>query len=412
MRCSYLAVWTVVVFAVAASSGQDRGVVPAVALKPIPESSAGTRDLTKLSPQDRQFYLSAKSGMEWLARMNKTDGRFLPGFLPALRVPVEGDHFLNQAGAAFALARAASFFQDDRAAALAKQALLTLLLETAVDAKSKTRFTAAPDAFVNRLQSAGMLLMAIHELPNPAADLLENADQLAHYLQLQVQANGSFVVDAEEEGTKGVIMQCCTGPALHGLILSQARQPAAWKVDALRKACTYHHAWWRQNKNMAMIPEHTAAYAEAYLTTKERPFADAVFEMNDWLCGLQYTSVDPRRSHWAGGFPLSSEGKGSVAAPDITSANAATSLAEACRVARAAGDAARLARYRTALGNCLVFVVGLQYTEANTPHFTEWYRQNFLLGGFHLSHQEGNLRIEYAQQAVAALVQCLRFGAE
>jgi hypothetical protein len=383
-----------------------------VALKSIPESSPATRDLTKLSPQDRHFYLSAKSGMEWLARMNKTDGRFFPGFIPALRVPVEGDSYLHQAGAAFALARAASFFQDDRAAALAKQALLTLLLETTVDAKSQVRFTAAPEPFVNRLQSAGTLLLAIHELPSPAADLLGHAEQFAQYLRLQQQADGSFVLNVEDEQAKSAIVQYCSGPALHGLIRSQARQPAAWKLDGLRKACAYYRAYWQYNKNIAMIPEHSAAYAEAYLATKERPFADAVLEMNDWLCGLQYTSVDPRRSHWAGGFPLSSDAKGGASAPDISTAAAALSLAEACRVARFAGDAARLARYRGALENALLFVTNLQYTEANTPHFAEWYRQNFLLGSFHLSQQDGNVRIEYAQQATAALVQYLRFTAE
>jgi hypothetical protein len=390
-------------------SGQERTVVPAVAVKPVRESSAESRDLTKLTPQQRHFYLSAKGGMEWLLRVNRADGRFLPGFIPALRTPLDSDNYLHQAGATLALARAATFFHDDRAAAVAKQALLTLLLETAVDPKTQARHTAAPEAFLNRLSTAGYLTLAIHELPNPANDLLQHADQLTHYLRLQQQPDGSFACAADDPKARAGIIQTCSGPALHALMRSHALRPAAWKVDSVKKATTHYHAWWKQNKNLTMVPDHTAANAEAFLATKEQAFADRVFEMNDWLCGVQIANVDHRRAHWAGGFPPTGEGS---AAPDIRSATAAASLVEACRVARAAGDAARLNRYRAALEGCLLFVTTLQYTEANTQHFADAYRHAYLVGGFHHSHQDGNLRIDSAQHALAALVHYCKHVAE
>ena len=414
MRCKrlMLAIAATLLIAGLRLTGQERPVIPAIAIKPTQEPSAGTRDLTRFTPPQRHLYLSAKSAMEWLQRVNKTDGRFLPGFVPALRAPLTSDNYLHQAGAAGALARAARFYQDERGAAVAKQALLTLLLETNVDDKTHTRFTAAPEAFVNRLASAGLLSWAIHELPSPAKDLSQHADQLTNYLRTQQQADGSFALAAEDPLAKAEIIQHCTGPALCGIARSQALQPAPWKLDALRKACAYYHPWWQKNKNLPMIPTHTAAYAEAYLATKEPGFAVAVFEMNDWLCALQYTNVDPRRTHWAGGFQPWQDGKALPLPPDILSATAAASLVEACRVAKHAGDAARLQRYRTALDNCLHFVTTLQYAEGNTQHFADWYRHSFLVGGFHLSHQDGNLRIDYTQHALAALVQHLQYVAD
>ncbi len=412
MRRNFLSLAVVFCTALAGSwlTGQEQSVVPAVLIKPVTEPSAGARDVAKLAPGQRHLYLSAKSGMEWLERVNKADGRFLSGFIPALRTPLESDNYLHQAGAAFALARAAAFFQDARGAAIAKQAILTLLLETTTDRSA--RFTAAPEAFLNRLAAAGTLTLAICELPNPAADLLQSADELTNYLRAHLQTDGSFASAVEDKNARAEIIQHCTGAALHGLMRSHAQKPAPWKLDALRKACAYYHAWWKQNKNLPMIPEHTAAYAEAFLATKEPSFAECVFEMNDWLCGLQYANMDARRAHWAGGFSGSNDGKTQPAAPDIHSAAAAASLAEACRVARAAGDAQRLQRYRTALENCLLFVTTLQYAESNTQHFADWYRQNVLVGGFHLSHQDGNLRIDYTQHAIAALVQHLKYVAE
>jgi vacuolar-type H+-ATPase subunit E/Vma4 len=44
----------------------------------------------------------------------------------------------------------------------------------------------------------------------------------------------------------------------------------------------------------------------------------------------------------------------------------------------------------------------LQYTDANTQHFEEWYRPR-LVGGFHASTQDGNLRVDYTQHALSAL---------
>lgn len=377
--------------------------------KVLPKSSLKSRDLSKLTVQQRLFYLSGQRCTEWLQRANRPDGRFVHGFVPALRVPTEGDDFLHQAGAAFALARAARFYGDDRSSAIARQALLTLLLETTTDGKNKDiRFTAAHPRQVNRLAAAALLILAIHELPSPADDLLGRADQLGNYLRGQINKDGSlrWLDDEDAAAAPSEGVRVYPGPALCAIVHSQVLRPASWKNAALRQACKHYHEWWRTNKNLDMLCWHTAAYAEAFVHSKEQLFADAVFEMNDWLCGLQYQQ-DPRRPHWFGGFMGWHEGKASNEPPNIKSAQAAESLAEACRVAKEAGDVQRHQRYRRALENCLQFLTSLQYTEASAQHFAEWYRPA-LVGAFHASHQDGNLRLDYAQHALNAFVQYLR----
>jgi hypothetical protein len=133
--------------------------------------------------------------------------------------------------------------------------------------------------------------------------------------------------------------------------------------------------------------------------------------MNDWLCSLQYVQLDPRQPLWFGGFMGWLDGKPAPVEPQAGSAAYAESLADACRVARKSGDLARYQRYREALERCLQFVATLQYTDASTQHFMNWYRPR-LVGGFHASHQDGNLRIDYAQHAVCALVQYLEYVAD
>lgn len=374
-----------------------------------------SRDLAKLSVHQRNVYLGAQRATEWLHKANKPDGRFVCGFVPALRVPLEGDDLKQQAGAGYALAKAARFFDDDRAAAIAKQAALTLLLDTTTDPKEKhLRYTAAPTHLLNRTAATALLVLAVNELPSPAKDLVEQTDQMTDYLRTRLAADGAVQLSEPAPGTdddKDHDVQHYSGYVLYAVARTHEYRPAAWKLEALRKACPYYHRYWTHNKNVAMVPWHSAAYAEAYRHTREKAFADCVYAMNDWLCDLQYTKAEALRGHWLGGFMTWRKDKAVSLPPDARGAEAAFSLAQACRVARLAGDLPRLARYQKALEASLQFLGTLQYTDANAQHFVEWFRPA-IVGGFHASHHDGNLRIEYTQNALLAQLEYLAHQVE
>jgi len=252
-----------------------------------------------------------------------------------------------------------------------------------------------------------LLAAAIYELPDPGKDLAADADRLCNYIRGMQQSDGSLkwadMATAENAPFFADGTSLFTGPALFAVARSHRLHPADWKIDLVRKGRSYYMAWWRAHKNPVFVAWHSAAYAEAYLSTKEQAFADAVTELNDWLCTMQYQEVDPRRPLWKGGFMAWQDGKTANTPPTIQTAVFAGSLADAFRVARQAADVARLARYREAADNALQFVTTLQYTEVNTRHFATWYKEEVLLGGFHASHQDGNLRLDYVHHAVAAL---------
>jgi hypothetical protein len=372
------------------------------------------RDLARLSPLQRQMYLSAQSGADWLRRANRADGRFLAGYVPALKTPLEGDHYLRQAAAAFALARAAAFLGDQRLTAIARQAVLTLLLDTATDAtEPQVRHTALPSVVVNRLASAGLLVLAINELPAPGVDVLEQSEQLCAFIRKQQMEDGSLrCTDAAgQTEVDPDAIHYYPGEALYGLMRSQRYRPAAWKTDTVRRALPFYQKWWRTHQTLALIPWQTAAYAEAYLLTSEKPFADFVTEMNDWICDKQYQQLDPRHPLWIGGFMEWSDGRALSVAPQINTAYFAEGLAEACRLTRRSGDVARYQSYRDTLERALQFLATLQYTEGNTQHYADWYRPA-LLGAFHASHQDGNLRLDYSQHAVCAMLRYLEVTGE
>src|SRR5262249_13740426 len=128
------------------------------------------------------------------------------------------------------------------------------------------------------------------------------------------------------------------GQALYGLMRSQQQRPAPWKTDVVRKALAYYRGWWKAHPNMAFVPWQVCAYTEAYLLTKDKAFADAVFEMTDWLCGLQYVQLDSRHPLWIGGFMTLADGRPAMTGPQVQSASYAEGLADACRVARQLGE--------------------------------------------------------------------------
>jgi hypothetical protein len=357
--------------------------------------------------------LSAQRAGAWLRRANRADGRFVCAYVPALKTPLEGDYYLRQIGAALALARASRFLGKEEYAAVSRQAILTLLLDTSPDpADSQARQTTLPPVVINPVGSAGLLTAAIHELPSPGDDLLEQAEQLCNFLRKQQKSDGSLSVSTNSVDEMDLTgMNLFPGMALYGLVRSQLLRPQPWKLDLLHKALGYYQTWWPSHQSPAFVPWQTAAFAEAFSMTRDKDYADFVFRMNDWLCDLQYAQLDPRHPLWTGGFMEWSDGKANPGAPHADSAAYAESLAEACRVAHQLGDKPRLERYREALERSLQFINTLQYTEANTQHFADWYRP-ILLGAFYTSHQNGDIRIDYTQHALCALVQYLRYSAE
>jgi hypothetical protein len=399
--------------------GQERPLAspPPAALPHEPVRTANTaetavahaqppRDFSKLNDLQKEMLLSAQRGAEWLYRMNTVKGRFTPGLAPALQdVVLEEDHYLRQAGSAYALAHAARSFREDRYTARATQTILALLDDTTLDAKQSVRYTSMPSSVVNRLAAAGLLVLAINELPDPQADLLESSEQLCNYIRRQARPDGSLAYTDGKPAAEDADAVSYPGLALYALMGSQARRPAAWKIDMVRKAVGAYRPQWREHKNMESVPWMTAACTEAYLASKDQACADFVFEMNDWLCGLQYP-LDAQHERTWGGFKGWSDGHSTETQPTISSACYAEGLIDACRTARQAVDLDRYRRYQGTLQMGLQFVTRLQYTEGNTSHFAEWYRSR-LVGGFHASQQDGNLRIDTTQFAVSALLQFL-----
>ncbi len=359
-----------------------------------------------LRPFQHAQFLSARRGAEWLWSANRPDGTFVPGLRPDLDAEIEDD-LLRQIHGAYGLARSARFFASERYGARARQAILSLLVMTRTDPHDPSvRFTVPPSSQTNRLAAAALLVLAVQELPEPGADLLEQAEQLANFLLKQQQKDGSFRVWENGDKPTGNASEASfySACAVLALARSHARRPNAAKLTAARTAFTSAFRSWQGNKTARAASVLTCAGAELYTLTTDKTLGENVCEMADWLVTLQYGS-DPRRLAWQGGFRMAtgSPRDEAVSEPTVESALCVEALAQACRGVRAGADLQRFGRYRDACERGMQFLSTLQYSPANTKHFAEWYGPR-LYGAFRDSPQQGTIRLEGTQRAVCALI--------
>ena len=403
-----------------------KGVVPASGITAPPAGGARVesprrkaapidrfRNYDKLPELTREIVFATQRGMEWLSRdgIHLPSGRFVPGLNPALGRATSGDSFIYQATAALALSRSARLTGDEKYAVHAAQAILSLLSETPRDqANPGMRTPAQPDVVCNRVGAAAYLALAIFELPNAAPELKQCGEELCQYLRTRIKDDGS--VQCSEGGTNATT-RIYAGPALAALAASNRNAAAAWKQQALARGCAYYRQQWKSKQQPAMAPWLIAAYADMHLQTKQKDYADFVLEMGDQIAKLQYEGGDRQHAEWRGGFPPIVDGKLVTSDPTADTAFFALALAEACRMIRSMDhpDAARYDRYRAVLTRTLQFLTTLQYGEDNTVHFAAHFRP-YLVGAFHSSLTDGNLRVDQTAIAVCALTQFLIAGAD
>ncbi len=386
--------------------GANQGVVPvSIKSSEAPRRIGASFDENKFTPLQKQFFQSGKSGADWLYRMNTVKGRFINGIRPALKVEMEEENFIHQTIAALALARAARIYKEDRFAVRASQAILLLLEETMMDPKNPSaRYTVMPTQILDRQMSAGLMLLAICELPNPKADLLEAGEQFASYLKTTLQETSGIdkeftVEEFDSKGSESAI-------AIAALLKSNQLMPMPWKVEVAKKAIITRWNAWKTQKDVAPSAWRILALNEAYKSGNEKAYAELAFEIADRLSTLQYDQIDPRKPGWYGGMKNFST-HSNEHMPTVTTCILAESFAVVCQCAQLAADISRHEKYLLKLEQALQFCQTIQYNDSNTLHYSDWFRPR-LLGGFYKSAQDGDLRLDYTSHCVAAYTMYLQ----
>ena len=356
---------------------------------------------------------SARAAADWLLRETAY------GWNPALNRALAGDNLLRRAGVFAALARAARVFRwRDRLAGeatlaerVAREAGEFCAAHTTSNGAGVVRPNAAYEA-ANPVGMAALLVLAYAELDERSRDAgaahRELCLGLERFLMERQRPDGSFrlgpshnVLD-DEGGDDPDAAAYYPGEALYALARWHGVERASWREEALARAFPPYRAHWRRFRQQAFIPWQSCAYAEAFLQTKRREYAEFVFEMNDWLAPLQYASDGRTPAEWAGGFDAVWEGERLHHPPGASTGSYAESLVDALRVASEVGDGARAERYEKGVVAALEFLMSLQYLASNTRHFQPELQRR-LHGAIRASVEDGAVRVDFAQHALSAM---------
>lgn len=173
-------------------------------------------------------------------------------------------------------------------------------------------------------------------------------------------------------------------------------------LECFSRSFYFYGDWHRVNRNPAFVPWHTMAYAKLWDRLPDQKLVAAIFEMNDWLLGIQQWEDAPYED-CRGRFYATDRPFG----PPHASSTAVylEGLAEAFRIARLTGDHARQLAYRRAILRGLRSLAQLTYKGDLDTCFHA--KRKRLLGGVRTCEYNNVIRIDNVQHSIMAILSVL-----
>lgn len=174
-------------------------------------------------------------------------------------------------------------------------------------------------------------------------------------------------------------------------------------LQKIMKSYEYYRDWHLKDRNPAFVPWHTQAYYLVWQETGDESLADWVFEMNDWLLGMQqnhgwlYPDTDGRFYDPARPF----------FGPPHASSTAVylEGLIDAFALARALEDTARAEGYRVAIVRGLRSLLQLEFADQIDMFYVS--ESDKVRGGMRTTVYDNRIRVDNVQHTLMALQKIL-----
>jgi hypothetical protein len=317
----------------------------------------------------------AAAQARWLANNLKPDGRMVYLYWPSRGEESSTNNQVRQWMASRALTKLARASGDTGQLARAELNLRYNLKQTySEDPAGHGLITDRGDAV--KLGAVAMAWLALTEHPrrevfaSQTAALLKTMDALW-------QTNGEFRTFWRPPERRDNV-NFYPGEALlaWATLFELTRDPA--RLDRILRSARFYRDWHRANRNPAFVPWHTQAYFKVWAITNSAELRDWIFEMNDWLLGVQ--QWEDRRE-----FP---DTMGRFYDPD-----------------RASGDAARQEAYRRALIRGLRSLTQLTFLDDTDLFYVS--KRDAVFGGVRTTVYDNSIRVDNVQHSLMAALEIL-----
>lgn len=334
----------------------------------------------------------------WLVEQLQDDGRMVYEYFPSRGEESESNNMIRQWMATIALQRLAET-TDDPALWERIGTNIEYNLRLSYRQERGLGLIADPDGDV-KLGAVALaaLALSLHEdrdrFSEEEAALRRTVDDLW-------QPDGSFETFVLPAG-RSDNQNFYPGEALllWAVTLEHGADPAL--LERFMRSFAYYRSWHRDHRNPAFVPWHTMAYAKVWAITGDDELRDFIFEMNDWLLGLQQWDDAPAPD-MAGRFYDPDR-------PDFGPPHASSDgvylegLIAAYRVAVAAGDP-RADAYRTAILRGVRHLMQLQFADDIDMYYIA--DRERVAGGIRTTEYDNVIRVDNVQHGFLALVDIL-----
>lgn len=336
----------------------------------------------------------------WLTTNLKPDGRMVYQYWPSRGEESANNNEIRQWMATLALTRLARW-RDDPALRSRVAGNVRYNLARSYRWSDSGLGQIVEKGSVVKLGALALACLALGESPRPSDFAAEQAG-LRRTIDHLWQANGefrTFLVPASRTDN----VNFYPGEALLLWAALHARSKDGNLLDRILTSVAYYRDWHRANRNPAFVPWHTQACFLVWKETRSPEIRDWIFEMNDWLLGIQQWESQREFPDTQGRFHAPDRPFGP---PHASSTGVyLEGLVDAWRLAHECGDAARQERYRTALIRGLRSVLQLTFRHEVDLFYVS--RRDPVLGGVRTTVFDNTIRVDNVQHNLMAILNLL-----
>lgn len=353
---------------------------------------------------------------DWLSRQVRPDGRMTYRYFPTKSQEDRGNNMIRQWMATIALNSSAARRRDGSMFDLAERNIRYNLSKFYKEDKG---FGLIEYRGQVKLGAVALATLAIVTHPNRAA-FAPYEQAMLRTIDALHQEDGEFHTFYKPQSRIGENQNFYPGETqlLWAYLYRETRDPKL--LAKFMKSFEYYREWHlegyarkgkragKPNRNPAFVPWHTQAYYIVWEITKDEGLRDFVYEMNDWLLGMQqwesapYPDVkgrfyDPRRRYF--GVPHAS-----------STGVYLEGLIDAFQMARDLGDKDREEKYRVAIARGLRSVMQLQFEDEIDMFYVQ--RRDAVRGGVRTTVVREEIRVDNVQHNLLGIHKIMeRFAA-
>ncbi len=336
---------------------------------------------------------SIQTMTRWLATQVNEQGQASYKYWPSRGEYATSNNAIRQWMATVCLTRAAKVFNSDSIKNIAEKNLKYNLEAMHVE-EGELGYIWMNDSA--KLGSAALAALAVIESPD-RKKYLKQEYSLRNLLGELSNENGSFdtfYIPRERKDNQNFY----SGEALLFLATQFTITKSPTELARINSAFKYYRQWHRENRNPAFIPWHTQAYYLVWNITKDESLKDFIFEMNDWLLGIQqwgsaeYPDMqgrfyDPKRPFYG---------------PPHASATGVylEGLVDAFQLAKQVNDIKRAENYRVSILRGIRSIMQLQFKNEQDCFYVKNIER--VLGGVRTTVYDNTIRIDNVQHALMA----------